>query len=126
MNKVTFTSAAVKAFKIEPHESDDVWIWDSEQKGLGIRMRRDKDGHTNKHWYVSYRFGGRDRRQALADFASYKLADARFAAYLVARAIEADIDPRDKSPVQLTREIWPPSTNNQNATERIERDSLYA
>jgi integrase len=89
---MTFTTRAIDQLELEPGETD-VWIWEADSTGLGVRMRAGKGG-TSKVWYCAYRFAGQDRRDRLADLSAYTLADARHRAYELRRAAADGADPR--------------------------------
>jgi len=87
-----FTKPAIERLELEPGETD-VWIWDADGTGLGIRMRAGKGG-ASKVWYASYRFASHDRRDRLGDLSAYTLADARHRAYELRKAAADGQDPR--------------------------------
>jgi integrase len=87
------TSPEIENLDLLPGEKD-VWIWDKERTGLGLRLRRLKDGTSSKTFYAMYRFGGQKIRQPLGDVSAYTLDDARNRAYELRKAVADGNDPR--------------------------------
>lgn len=95
---MNFTTTAIDALDL-PEGEIDAWYWDRDggtPSGLGIRLRRGKDG-VSKTWYVTYRFGGEKKRLRLADTSAYTLADARVRTYEARRCAAEGTDPAGKS-----------------------------
>jgi hypothetical protein len=47
-----------------PAGKNDAWIWDRQQAGLGLRLRRGKDG-ISRTWYCGCQIAGQDRPDPL-------------------------------------------------------------
>jgi integrase len=87
-DKISFTEEAIETLTlgIDPDthkEETDVWVWDLQRSGLGVRMRAGKT--TSKTYYVQYQYGGRDRRIPLGSTTTYTLQDAQHRAYEIRR-----------------------------------------
>jgi integrase len=92
--KTMFTDQLVDDVTL-PEGKRDHWIWDRQQDGLGLRMRRGANGVT-KTWYVSYRANGQERRDPLAKFSDLTLNDARHRVYEIRRDAADGIDARER------------------------------
>lgn len=141
-DRIDFTEVTVEALKITPEDkSTDVWVWDAQRSGLGVRMRVGKAGFTSKTFYAQYQYGGRDRRIPIGLTSEYSFQDAQNRAYEVRRdaadgknpeVVKAERSTVDKSFAEVARlfvderksEI---RSNTWRSYERylIESDSAY-
>src|SRR5262245_5446883 len=91
--KTLFTRDAVAELAL-PTEKSDMWVWDSETAGLGLRLRRGAAG-VSRTWYLSYTIAGEDRRDPLGKYSDLTLDEARALVQRRRRDLaEGTIDPR--------------------------------
>src|SRR5262249_13348150 len=59
----------------------DVWFWDTQERGLGLRVRIFRDGLkpdvVTRTWILGYSIGGKDRRDPIGKFSEFTLSEAR-------------------------------------------------
>src|SRR5215475_2069243 len=91
--KTLFTRDAVDELAL-PADKSDMWAWDSETAGLGLRLRRSTAG-VSRTWYLSYTIAGEDRRDPLGKYSDLTLDEARALVQRRRRDLaEGTIDPR--------------------------------
>jgi integrase len=83
--KLTAKSVATLA---PPAGKSDVFIWDDDLPGFGVRVR----GKTRR-WIIQYRIGSQQRRESLGDIRRVALDDARRIARQRFASIELGVDP---------------------------------
>jgi len=92
--KTLFTDRSIADIEL-PAGRNDMWAWDSETAGLGLRLRRGSTDIVSRTWYLSYSIGGSDKRDPLGKFSDLTLADARALVHQRRRdLIEDGTDPR--------------------------------
>jgi integrase len=76
--RVKLTDAVVKSLSLG--SKTDAFYWDTELRGFGLRLRRLKDGTTQRTWAVQYRVGGgRSRRSYIGQPGSAAILSAKAA-----------------------------------------------
>src|SRR5262245_4257739 len=93
MPKLLFTDTNIAGFLPEAPKAE-AWFWDTQETGLGLRVRIGKT-ETTRNWILGYSIGGRDRRDAFGAFSEFTLAEARAHVHQRRRDLaEKVIDPR--------------------------------
>jgi len=98
MPKLLFTDDNV-ATLLPVLPSNDVWFWDTQERGLGLRVRIFRDGLkpdvVTRTWILGYSIGGKDRRDPIGKFSEFTLSEARVHVHQRRRDLaEKTIDPR--------------------------------
>jgi len=75
MPKLFFTDTNIADFLPEAPKTE-AWFWDTQEAGLGLRVRIGTT-ETTRTWILGYSIGGKDRRDAFGAFSEFKLAEAR-------------------------------------------------
>jgi integrase len=75
----TKTIAALSSLSPEKGK-DELFAWDAELEGFGLRLRRRTNGGLKRTWVVQYRTGGRQRRETLGPLEKLTPKQARTAA----------------------------------------------
>jgi integrase len=71
-----------------PPDKQEIWTWDDDMPGFGVRMRP-----GSKRYYVKYRVGRQQRGESLGDPRKVKLEAARKAARRIFAKVELGEDP---------------------------------
>jgi integrase len=72
----------------------ELFCWDSEVEGFGLRLRRHSDGSLMRTWVVQYRLHGRTQRISLARYEKLGPIEARKAARRKFALLAIDRDPQ--------------------------------
>jgi integrase len=72
----------------------ELFCWDSELEGFGLRLRRHTDGTLLRSWVIQYRIHGRSQRITLGKFERLGASEARKAARRKWAIIALDRDPQ--------------------------------
>src|SRR5262249_53005492 len=73
---------------------NELFLWDNELQGFGLRLRRHTDGSLVRTWVVQYRIHGRTQRISLARFERLTPTEARKAARRKLAYLPFDRDPQ--------------------------------
>lgn len=79
-----------------PTEQDEEFVWDTELAGLGLRLRRRRDGGLLRTWAAQYRTNGRTRRVTLGAAEKLTPAQAREGARQILARAALGQDPQAK------------------------------
>ncbi|EEA00142.1 integrase family protein [Burkholderia sp. H160] len=91
MPTARFTAPRIAAFACPP-ERDQLLLWDTEVKQLGLRATR----HGVKRFVFQTKFGTRDIRTTIGSPADWDIPHAREEARRLQRLVDTGIDPREK------------------------------
>jgi integrase len=83
--KLTAKSAAALVL---PNGKRDIFFWDEDLPGFGVRLRDDA-----RRWVIQYRVGSQQRRESLGDLRKITLDDARRIARQRFAQVELGVDP---------------------------------
>jgi integrase len=79
---------------------DELFAWDADLEGFGLRLRRRADGGLLRTWVVQYRTGGRQRRETLAPIEKLNPKQARAAAQKIFARVTLGHDPQGEKEAQ--------------------------
>jgi integrase len=85
---VELTKSSLASLSL-PDGRDELFVWDDDMPGLGVRLR--KGG--SRTWVAQYRVGGRQRRESLGDVRKVTIEDARKIARNRFAQVELGLDP---------------------------------
>ena len=91
------TQAAVATLSLRPSQSE-LFVWDDDLKGFGIRIRA-----TKRVWVIQYRYGTKQRRLTLADIDKLDAAKARKEAKDRLAAVQLGRDPQAEKTADRAR-----------------------
>ena len=91
------TQAAVATLSLRPRQSE-LFVWDDDLKGFGIRIRA-----TKRVWVIQYRYGTKQRRLTLADIDKLDAANARKEAKDRLAAVQLGRDPQAEKTADRAR-----------------------
>jgi integrase len=99
MKKVKLNDRTIRALSRPNHSAwhggrNEVFVWDADLPGFGLRMRRHTDGSLVRTWVIQYRFQGRSRRIRLDRYERLAPKEARKAAQQKLQLIAFDRDPQ--------------------------------
>src|SRR5262245_4048094 len=92
--KIKLDASTVR--KMSPPKGDDkeLFAWDTELEGFGLRVRKRNDGTIVRTWAVQYRIHGRTRRISLGPLEKLTPTEARKAARKIFGRVANDSDPQ--------------------------------
>src|SRR5262245_40299467 len=91
--KVKLDSKTVRALALA-NGQDELFAWDTELEGFGLRLRRRNDDTPVRTWAVQYRIHGRTRRISLGSLEKLTPTEARKAARRIFGRVADDRDPQ--------------------------------
>src|SRR4051812_38800053 len=102
MKKMKLDARTIRALSQANHSAwnspegprTELFCWDSELEGFGLRLRRHSDGTLMRTWVVQYRLHGRTQRISLARYEKLAPLEARKAARKKFALVALDRDPQ--------------------------------
>jgi integrase len=95
------TEAIPTLNRLSPEKGkDELFIWDTDLEGFGLRLRRRVKGGLLRTWVVQYRSGGRQRRQKLGPLEKLNPKQARTAAQKIFASVTLGHDPQGEKQAQ--------------------------